>query len=126
MTTKNGIDYAAPYHKVKGARVADWQLPHSDGNTEVACPADDLTVEGGIARWGGGLCALRVSQADTYATLKARLVKLRYSLDDQMAVMLNGGDAEMAAMQAWRAWAADVAGRIVEKLMTTPQSGAAQ
>lgn len=113
MTTKKDIDYAEPYHKVAGAGVADYQLPHSDENTEVSCPAEDMTVEGGIARWGGGLCAMRVSAADTYDSLKTRLIKIRYSLDDQMAVMLNGEADELERMQAWRAWAADVAHRII-------------
>ncbi len=112
MTTKNNIDYAAPGCKIKGGRYIDYQLPHSEDNTELPCPPDDLTVEGGLARWGGGLCAMRVGSADIYASLKARLVKLRYSLDDQMAVVLNADPAEMEAMQAWRDWAADIAHRI--------------
>ena len=113
---KKDYDYAAPYRKVRGARMAEYQLPHNEANTEVDCPVDDLRVEGGIALCGNGLCAMRVSEADTYDTLKTRLVKIRYSLDDQMAIVLNGEADEMARMQAWRDWAADVAHRIISNL----------
>ncbi len=45
----------------------------------------------------------------TYAALKRKLVQLRYSIDDQMAVLLNADPDETRRMQAWRDWAGEAA-----------------
>ena len=83
---------------------------------------DDMTVDGGYVRYGGGLVRQIIhSDAMTYAALKAEMVKRRYSLDDQIAVMLNkDDDAESALayekMQEWREWSGRVAKAIIETL----------
>lgn len=56
---------------------------------------------------------------DNYDSIKSRLIKLRYSNDDQIALILNkdksNEDLEyFNKMQEWRTWAGDVA----KKLMT--------
>lgn len=76
---------------------------------------DEWSVE---VMWGG---TSRVYRKFTYAALKAEMVKRRYSVDDQIAVMLNrDDDAESALayekMQAWREWSGRVAKAIIEKI----------
>ena len=56
---------------------------------------------------------------DNYDSIKSRLIKLRYSNDDQIALILNKGKSDedleyFNKMQEWRTWAGDVA----KKLMT--------
>lgn len=75
--------------------------------TERECPLRGVRVSGSTASWGGIIVALPVPL--TYAALKRRLVQLRYSVDDQIAVMCNADPAELARMQAWRDWAASAA-----------------
>ncbi|MBQ0119127.1 MAG: hypothetical protein KBS42_05140 [Bacteroidales bacterium] len=60
------------------------------------------------------------SDVPTYAGLKTRIIKMRYSNDDQIAIMLNkdSGDEERLAeyqrMQEWREYATNVAHKIME------------
>ena len=54
-----------------------------------------------------------------YATIKTTIIKLRYSNDDQMAIILNKDSSEEGLMywqkmQEWRDWASEVATQIVE------------
>ena len=56
---------------------------------------------------------------DNYDSIKSRLIKLRYSNDDQIALILNKDKSDedleyFNKMQEWRTWAGDVA----KKLMT--------
>ena len=73
--------------------------------------------------WIGEVSAadLGLKEGFTYADAKAAVVKMRYSQDDQMALMLNYaedpdgyGDA-YREMQSWRKVAAMVAGRLTGK-----------
>ena len=90
--------------------------------TEVDIPLDDMVIYDGVVTYGGGLVRQIIhSDAMTYAALKAEMVKRRYSLDDQIAVMLNkDDDAESALayekMQEWREWSGRVAKAIIETL----------
>lgn len=54
-----------------------------------------------------------------YATIKTTIIKLRYSNDDQIALVLNKDLSEEGLMywqkmQEWRDWASEVATQIVE------------
>lgn len=51
----------------------------------------------------------------SYAHIKTFIIKLHYSNDDQIAIMLNDDDAKMAEMQEWRNYAASVAKKYTEK-----------
>ena len=45
----------------------------------------------------------------TYAYIKTFIIKLHYSNDDQIAIMLNDDENKMREMQEWREYAASVA-----------------
>lgn len=87
--------------------------------TEQEISLDGMVIEGGFVRYGG---ILQLLGSDlTYAGQKAAMVKRRYSLDDQIAIMLNrDDDAESALayekMQEWREWSGRVAKAILETL----------
>lgn len=54
-----------------------------------------------------------------YSTLKADMVKKRYSVDDQIAIILNADNSEedrlrYTKMQEWRDWSAKVAKAIMQ------------
>ncbi len=108
MYTKRNIVYAeAGRVLVLGSSVAfqmdvPGQLP-----AERDCPVRGVRVSGSTASWGG--VTVTLPQPLTYAALKRKLVQLRYSIDDQMAVLLNADPGETRRMQAWRYWAAQAA-----------------
>lgn len=120
MYERKGTVYADPYKLLKGQSSVRFQaVGELSDFEEIDAPTDDLTVVGGYASWAGGNCRQAIAPAKGYAHYKERLVKRRYSNDDQLAVILNKEDGEdgrleYERMQAWREWAADVAKKITE------------
>ena len=51
----------------------------------------------------------------TYAAIKTFIIKLRYSNDDQIAIMLNGDQERYDTMQAWREYAREIATKYTKK-----------
>ena len=47
----------------------------------------------------------------TYAAIKTFVIKLHYSNDDQIAIILNNDEDKMREMQEWREYAASIAGK---------------
>lgn len=47
----------------------------------------------------------------TYAAIKTMIIKLHYSNDDQIAIMLNNNEEKMMKMQEWREYASLTAKR---------------
>lgn len=54
-------------------------------------------------------------RGETYAYIKTFIIKLRYSNDDQIAIILNNDEAKMAKMQEWREYASYIAKKYTEK-----------
>ena len=59
-----------------------------------------------------------------YAGIKTKMIKLRYSNDDQLALMLNKDNSEEDTelynkMQEWRAWSATFAKLVMSKIEET-------
>lgn len=109
MYTKRNIVYAeAGRVLVLGSSVA-FQMEATPGQlpAERDCPVRGVRVSGSTASWGG--ITVTLPQPLSYAAIKRKLVQLRYSVDDQMAVMLNADPDETRRMQAWRDWARDAA-----------------
>lgn len=80
---------------------------------------DDVVIEDNFVRYGGVVQSL--GDDVTYAGQKAAMVKRRYSLDDQIAIMLNKDDdadsaLAYAKMQEWREWSGRVAKAILAAL----------
>lgn len=45
----------------------------------------------------------------SYAAIKTFIIKLHYSNDDQIAIMLNNDEEKMREMQEWREYASNIA-----------------
>lgn len=112
MYTKKGKTYSEAGHALKKGAALGLEFDADGGITEHA--VGGVEVGRGYAVLQGA-CAVPIKGLATYAEVKARLVKLRYSIDDQIAVMLNGDAAEAERMQQWRQWAADTAKEICRK-----------
>lgn len=80
---------------------------------------DDLVIENDIAKWHGGKFSVRGVSFQSYKDLKLFIIKLRYSMDDQVAILLNKDDSDSdkldyTRMQDWRKYASAVAKKIIE------------
>ena len=78
---------------------------------------DDMRIEGNLVCYGEVVQSL--PNVVDYPTLKADMVKKRYSIDDQIAIMLNTTNSEddklrFDKMQEWREWSEQVAKKILE------------
>lgn len=107
---------------VKGNRVA-YEFP-GDGTDvqEVEDTLDGFTKVGSMVKWSNGYRAIKLIENGTYDDYKTKMVKARYSNDDQIAIMLNkdSGDEDDALayqkMQEWREYASKVAENIINIL----------
>ena len=57
----------------------------------------------------------------SYGDLKSMLIKIRYSNDDQIAIVINRDDSEednlkFQQMQEWRSWCASLAKEIIKAM----------
>lgn len=51
----------------------------------------------------------------SYDCIKRLIIQLHYSIDDQIAIMLNNDDDKMREMQEWREFAKNIAKKYVNK-----------
>lgn len=90
--------------------------------TEVADTLAGFTKVGGMITWSNGFRAIKLIENGTYDDYKTKMIKARYSNDDQIAIMLNkdsGNEEDTLAyqrMQEWREYSAKVATKIMEVL----------
>lgn len=87
--------------------------------TESAIVLSDMRIDGTMLVCDNGRLRWPVPEHPSYASLKRWAVGLRYSNDDQIAVMLNKDDSEEDAlmfrkMQEWREWSSTLARKIME------------
>lgn len=90
---------------IKGS-ADDWE------EIEMATPIQ-VTVDKTMIKWENGLLAC-IPDTFTYEGVKTKIIKSRYSNDDQIAIMLNKDESEEDAilyqkMQEWREFAAFIA-----------------
>ncbi|MBD5339399.1 MAG: hypothetical protein HDR98_09835 [Bacteroides sp.] len=118
MYTENGMTYASAYCYLKrrdmnvvALRVAaDVAGDYEEGSMErpirLNVGKDTVTVNGWFA--------FRLPKKRDYAEVKMAVIRMRYSNDDQLAIILNkdrtAADAAMfLEMQKWREFAAEIA-----------------
>lgn len=89
---------------------------------EVTDTLDNFVVTGSMITWCNGERAIGKIKDGTYEDYKTKMIKARYSNDDQIAIILNkdsGNDEDAIAyqrMQEWREYAAKVAREIIKIL----------
>lgn len=83
----------------------------------------DINISGNLILFQNNKLAIYPETMD-YVGIKTKLIKMKYSNDDQIAIILNKEDSEEDAllyeyMQDWREWSGLVAKEVVERLLTT-------
>lgn len=112
------ITYADAGNLIRGARTLGFQSLSSWGEfTEEAVNLDDMRLVDGVVVCNGGMFHWTFPQTD-YGSVKKHVIGLRYSNDDQIAIILNREESEDGAlaydkMQEWRDWASVVAKKVV-------------
>lgn len=89
-----------------------------DNITEEDVILDDIILDGDFIRYNNGRIIQSYSKNNTYADWKTKIIKWRYSNDDQIAILINKDNSEDDAakygrMQAWREYAAKLARKII-------------
>lgn len=128
MYIKNNKYYADAGHYLASGLTIGYELPIGMENIvekEVTLWDMELrTSKAGTvnAHCTDGLISFGVKNGEDeadYAKLKTNIIKMRYTNDDQIAIMLNkdeGGEKllDYERMQAWREWASQVAHKIMD------------
>ena len=121
MYEKKGRVYADPYKYLKrrGAVAMEITLTDKEGWEEVAMkrPLEIKISRKGEEAVVNGLFLLRIRGKD-YGEVKREIIRMRYTNDDQMAIILNRekSDANAEAygkMQLWREFSAEVARAVI-------------
>ena len=116
MFRKGNTTYSEAYgylrHKRFNMVTLQTREPAADFTEETFVQPLEVAVDGRTVRFGGYFM-VRVRSLD-YASVKTAVIKMRYSNDDQMAIVLNKDNGEEDAllyerMQEWREFAAEVA-----------------
>lgn len=112
--------YADFGNLLKGKHVIAFQSKGSlDDFTEEAIDLTDMSFENGVIYCHGRKLRWLIDEGMDYARLKRKFISMRYSIDDQIAIILDKDDSEEDAlayekMQEWRAWASLVAHKVME------------
>ena len=116
MFTKGNTTYSEAFgflrHKRFNMVTLQTKENADDFNEEPFTLPLKVAVEGKTVKFGGYFI-VRVKNLD-YGTIKAAVIKMRYSNDDQMALILNKDSSDEGTMlyqkmQEWRDFAAEVA-----------------
>lgn len=120
MYSKGNVTYADAYKylRKRDARVIALQTAEDAAGyveEEMARPLE-VSVENGAVKFGGWFVVRPPTLG--HGDVKRAVIKMRYSYDDQMAIILNRDSSEDAAalydrMQEWRAFAGEIA-RLVD------------
>ena len=83
----------------------------------------DIEIKNGLIYYQNGRLACAPEKLD-YASIKTKMIKLRYSNDDQLALMLNKDNSEEDTvlydkMQEWREWSGRFAKEVISKIEQT-------
>lgn len=113
MYSKDGKVYsdAYKYLKHKEKPIVGFSVPGDESDFEekdidfstMVTDGDNITLNS---------CLRFIIGDHTHKGIKTKVVKTRYSNDDQLAVMLNGDEESLQRMQKWREFAEEVAERV--------------
>ncbi|HJG13298.1 MAG TPA: hypothetical protein K8V07_15400 [Bacteroides xylanisolvens] len=120
MFTKGDMVYADAYkylrHKNKNIIALSFKGSADEfEEVEMTLPVE-VKKEGNMLFWEGRKFAV-IPEKMEYASIKERIIKSRYSNDDQIAIMLNRERSEednvlYQKMQEWREFAAEIAKKV--------------
>lgn len=121
MFTKGDMVYADAYkylrHKNKNIIALSFKGSADEfEEVEMMLPVE-VKIEGNMLFWEGRKFAV-IPEKMEYASIKERIIKSRYSNDEQIAIMLNRERSEednvlYLKMQKWREFAAEIARKVL-------------
>lgn len=90
----------------------------ADTVTEENVILDDMILDRDFIRYNNGRIIQSYTKNISYAEWKTKIIKWRYSNDDQIAILINKDDSEediikYNRMQEWREYAAKLARKII-------------
>ena len=115
MYSEKGIVYSdgGKYLKKKGRNVFGFAVPGIEEDfEELDVTLDDIRWRDGLIVFTDDHLAVNPPSSMKRDDIIRKIIKTRYSNDDQIATILNGRDEEMERMQGWRNFAKSVAGAI--------------
>ena len=119
MFQYKNIVYADPGKYLIGNHKVGYQFPGELSEFEEKDVDIKVTKKGDRYIYNNGLFGVRIAKNTSYSDIKAMLVKIRYSNDDQIAIIINRDDSEegnikFQQMQAWREWCGKLAKEIIK------------
>ena len=118
MYIKNNVVYADAGNILISKTAIGYSLIANIANIqEQQVNLQDMKLEGEFLKYSDGLVVQRYKNLN-YAGWKADIIKWRYTIDDQMAIILNKDESaealiEYNKMQEWRDWAGTLANKIL-------------
>lgn len=121
MYIYKNVVYAEPGKYLVHKNKIAFQFPASGGIIEHVLNTEDLHIKNSIVLYNNDLFAHVVHKNYKYADYKREIIKMRYSNDDQIAIILNKDDSEedllrYTRMMQWREFAASLAKKIIDKI----------
>lgn len=121
MYVDKGIIYSTPGHYLHNSYAVGFQFKYSDGFTESILNISDMHIVGDHLYYNNNEFSIRLINNGTYEDYKTYVIKMRYSNDDQIAIILN---RELSnedlnrydRMQQWREFASKLAKKITSVL----------
>lgn len=118
MYIKNNVVYADAGNILISKTAIGYSLIADMANIqEQQVNLQDMKLEGEFLKYSDGLVVQRYKNLN-YAGWKADIIKWRYTIDDQIAIILNKDESaetllEYNRMQEWRDWASTLANKIL-------------
>ena len=121
MFKSKNIVYADPGKYLIGNHKVGYQFPGELSEFEEKDVDIKVTKKGNRYIYNNGLFGVRIAKEISYGDLKSMLIKIRYSNDDQIAIVINRDDSEednlkFQQMQEWRSWCASLAKEIIKAM----------
>lgn len=119
MYTDKNITYADAGKYLKCDNKVAFQMKASDNIEEFDLNLDDIVVENNYAFYNNHMFAQELNNKFTYGDYKSKIIKKRYSNDDQIAIMLNKEDSpedefKYNKMLEWRIFASVLANKLIK------------
>lgn len=118
MYIKNNVVYADAGNILVSSNAIGYSLMADIANIqEQQINLQDMELEGEFLKYSDGLIVQGYKNLD-YAGWKDYIIKWRYTIDDQIAIILNKDEnaeklLEYNRMQEWRDWAGTLANKIL-------------
>ena len=119
MFQYKNIVYADPGKYLIGNHKVGYQFPGELSEFEEKDVDMKVTKKGDRYIYNNGLFGVRIAKEISYGDLKSMLIKIRYSNDDQIAIIINKDDSKednsrFQQMQEWRLWCSSLAKEIIK------------